>query len=208
MTAALRRDDIEAGAAYSYQVGSYQVNSYQEGAIARSADRMPDVSLPQVPLAHQQRVSARSQLAVVAPETSPPSVQPTVKPKVRPFPKQTATPSWLHVLIIAQRGTFALTSVLIAVVLSLYGWTVISQQRWTSAYGRLQDLQRYERELMSAIGTLKHDLLEEASQPGSGLNQMTPTDILEVPAAPHRPLMPSEPAPAPQPWDRQRVVGY
>ncbi|MEB3358702.1 MAG: hypothetical protein VKK04_18390 [Synechococcales bacterium] len=195
MTAALRRDDFEERAVPSYQVG----------AIARTSDPLSTISLPQMPAASRRPAgSPVSQLAVVAPEPS----RPVSKPVVRSFPKHAAAPSWLPLLIGVQRGTFALTTVLVAAVLALYGWTVVSQQRWASTFERLKHLQQFERELMSAIGTLKHDLTEGAAQPEAGMAPMTPTDTLEVPAAPARPLMPSEPESAPRPWERQRPVGY
>lgn len=133
-----------------------------------------------------------AQLPTVAPLTR----QPTEA--VKAFPRPQSIPTWLRMLVIAQRGSLVITFVLASTVLAIYSWAVYSQQQWSRQYQRYETLQRHERELTATNEALKDHLAQQAESAGSGLvlPNASNTVFLE-PATPRFNTIPTQPiAPA------------
>jgi hypothetical protein len=86
-----------------------------------------------------------------------------------------STPLWLLRLCHLQHRFSAIAWLLVATTLGVYSWTVYSQLKWSQAYGRLESLQLYERQLMSTNEAIKNKLALQAQQPDSGLVPPHPT---------------------------------
>ena len=85
------------------------------------------------------------------------------------LPSAKLTPLWVLRLCSLQRYSFAVTFLLMVGMLSIYAWTVYSQQKWAQAHRQLETLQRNERQLTTTNEVLKNQLAQEAEQPGTGL---------------------------------------
>ena len=96
--------------------------------------------------------------------------RPTLKGQTVPLlPSAKLTPLWLLRLCSLQRYSFIVTFLLMVGMLSIYAWTVYSQQKWTQAHRQLETLQRNERQLTTTNEVLKNQLAQEAEQPATGL---------------------------------------
>ncbi len=87
-------------------------------------------------------------------------------------------PSWLLPLHLWQRRFGIATYILIAGMLAVYGSTVYSQQKWSQEYRKLENLQRYERELTTKNEVLKNHLAKEAEQSATNLVAPNPADAI------------------------------
>lgn len=128
-------------------------------------------------------------------------------PVVRKLPQAKPLPGWLKLLIAAQRSSSVLTLCLVGSVLAVYGWTVYSQQLWSTNYQRLETLQRNERQLTAANEVLKNQIAQQAESPNSGLVIPRPDQTIFLQPAPLRDPVaaPASPAPDLQPV---RPLGY
>lgn len=100
-----------------------------------------------------------------------------IKPRQQPAPislKSRPVPSWLFPLRSLQRRFGIATYMLIAGMLVAYGSTVYLQQKWSQEYRKLENLQRYERQLTTTNEALKNQLASEAEQPDAGLISPNP----------------------------------
>lgn len=124
-------------------------------------------------------VSTTKRLSVVAPKESDQTV------KAPPF--QRSMPLWVRSLLNLHRSSSVLTFLLVGACLSVYGWTVYSQQMWSFEERKLETLRRQEQQLAAANEILKHQMAQEAELPGTGLVAPDPSAILFLEPAPQRP---------------------
>lgn len=96
------------------------------------------------------------------------------------------TPAWLSPLLFLQRSSDILTFVLVASTLTLYAWTVYTQQQWTQEYRKLENLQRDERYLTTTNEVIKNQLAQQAEKPSTGLVAPTPAKTIFLQPAPQR----------------------
>jgi hypothetical protein len=73
---------------------------------------------------------------------------------------------------------------LVTVTLVIYGWTVYSQQLWSQAYRKLQNLQHHERQLATTNEILKEKMAQEAQRPVAGLVSPSPKGTIFLNPAP------------------------
>jgi len=78
-------------------------------------------------------------------------------------------PLWLLRLVALNKYSSALSVLVVAITLIIYGWTVYSQELWSHTYRRLQSLQRQERQLMTTNATLTSKMADEAELPTAEL---------------------------------------
>ncbi|MFH7026921.1 MAG: hypothetical protein ACHBN1_16295 [Heteroscytonema crispum UTEX LB 1556] len=101
------------------------------------------------------------------------------------MPNSDSAPVWLLRLHILHRYSSIVAFLLVAAMLVTYGWTVYSQQLWSQAYRRLQNLQRHERQLTTTNEVIKNKMAVEAERPGAGLVSPTPAGAIFLRPAPH-----------------------
>jgi hypothetical protein len=119
-------------------------------------------------------------------------------------PKLLALP-WLRYLLVIQRGTSVLCFLLVVALLSVYTWTVYTQQLWTREYRKLESLQRQERQMTAANEVLKNSLADSAERPESGLLPTSVGNSIFVNPAPQRRLIPAKTVEVPEP---KKPLGY
>ena len=73
-------------------------------------------------------------------------------------------------------------------MLSVYGWTVYSQQKWSQAYSKLENLQLYERQLMRTNEVIKDNLAQQAGHPDMGLVPPNPATAIVLQPATGNPM--------------------
>lgn len=96
--------------------------------------------------------------------------------------------SWLKLLMVIQRGSTPITLILGTVLLGVYGWSVYSQRSWSQAYNRLNQLQRDERQLMTANETRKFQVTEQAEMTRNQFVPQAPANTIFLkPASPRAP---------------------
>ncbi len=149
-----------------------------------------------------------SQRSTVVPLQSPGQSSRGNSSVVKVLPTAKPLPFWVKSLIVVQRGTAVLSLVLVLSGLAVYGWTVYTQQRWGHAYGRLERLQKRERQLLAANEVLKNQIAKQAEAPGAGLVLPNPDDTIFLSPAPLRPTVkPEVDSPSPEPIPA-RPLGY
>ena len=133
----------------------------------------------------QQQISA----IAASPGNAPRSIgtPPRTQPIVRSLPNRQVLPAWLKWLVVAHRTSSVVTCGLVAAALTIYGWTVQTQQVWGRDYQRLEKLQQQERQLVTASEVLKHQLALQAEDPTAELTQSTPENAIFLEPAPPRP---------------------
>lgn len=125
----------------------------------------------------------------VASKSKPKKLPSLNKPKGQTVPipiRAGSAPLWLLRLCYLQRRSCVVTCVLVAAMLTVYAWTVYSQQRWSQAYRKLETLQRQERQLTTTSEVLKNEMALEAEQPAMGLMPSAPASTFFVVPAPQR----------------------
>jgi hypothetical protein len=175
--------------------GSTRASAHRP-AITRSGQLAPFATPARSPW-EPQRIAQFPSRAPLAPQTA----------AVRTLPKPAPTSIWMKRLVSLQRGSTALSFVLVSAVLGVYSWTVYSQHVWSQEYQRLEQLQENERKLITSNEMLKSEMAQQAEQPGAGL--IPPTldqSIFLDPAPPRPPALAVQPAPS-APVSRQ-PVGY
>ncbi len=96
------------------------------------------------------------------------------------------TPSWLSSLVFLRRSSDIVTFLLVAATLTIYSWTVYTQQQWAQEYRELEKLQRTERNLTTANAVMKDQLAQQAEKPATGLVNPTQANAIFLPPAPQR----------------------
>jgi hypothetical protein len=99
---------------------------------------------------------------------------------------QRPTPIWLSSLLLLKRSSDVITFLLVAATLTVYSWTVYTQQQWSREYRKLDNLQRNERQLTTANAVFKDQLAQQAESPSTGLVTPTPANTIFLPPAPQR----------------------
>ncbi|MDJ0737212.1 MAG: hypothetical protein QNJ47_24630 [Nostocaceae cyanobacterium] len=92
-----------------------------------------------------------------------------------------STPLWLLRLQAFHRNSSIITFLLVVAMLVVYGWTVYSQQLWSQAYRKMQNLQRQERQLTTTNSVLRNKMAQEAEKPSAGLVPPTPEKTIFLP---------------------------
>ncbi|WP_017715120.1 hypothetical protein [Kamptonema formosum] len=110
----------------------------------------------------------------------------TASQTVKVLPAPATLPLWLRALLGVQRASSVLTLLLVVACLSVYGWTVCSQQMMRQQSRKLETLRRQEGQLAVANETLKNQLAKQAEHPGSGLVSPTPDRMIFLNPAPPR----------------------
>ncbi|WP_427159962.1 hypothetical protein ACQFX9_29000 [Aliinostoc sp. HNIBRCY26] len=91
-------------------------------------------------------------------------------------PNAQVMPLWLLRLNALHRHSSIIAFLLVSSVLAVYGWTVYAQELWGQNYRRLQNLQRYERQMTTTNATLKNKMAEEAEKSSTGLVSPSPAN--------------------------------
>jgi Fe-S cluster biosynthesis and repair protein YggX len=107
------------------------------------------------------------------------------RPTSLPLP-QRLTPIWLSSLIFLKRSSDVVTFLLVAATLTVYSWTVYTQQQWAQEYRKLETLQRNERHLTMANEGIKDQLAQQAEKPATGLVTPSQANTIFLPPAPQR----------------------
>ncbi len=92
--------------------------------------------------------------------------------------KTQQAPEWFRRLSNVQRRFGATTFLLVGGMLLVYGATVYAQQKWSQEYHKLENLQRYERRLITTNEMLKNQMATEAEIPATGLVSPNPATAI------------------------------
>lgn len=103
------------------------------------------------------------------------------------LPRSKSEPYWLLRLCVLQRQVAVVTFVLVAAMLTIYGCTVYSEQKWNQTYRKLVTLLRHERQLTTTNEVLKNQMAVQAEQPGTELVQSNPSEVLFLQPLPQPP---------------------
>jgi hypothetical protein len=109
------------------------------------------------------------------------------QPVVTRLPRTQKAPIWVRSLLKLHQGSMIVTFLLISAALSVYGWTVYSQQLWSQQYQKLVTLQRTERGMTAYGEVMKNNLAQQAQQAGTELIAQTPSNTIFLQPAPPRP---------------------
>lgn len=107
--------------------------------------------------------------------------------------KARSRPLWLLRLCYLQRHSYVVTCALVTAMLTVYAWTIYSQQRWSQAYRTLENLQRQERQLVTINEVLKNEMALSAEQPAMGLKPPDPALTIFLQPAPQGSVRAAEP---------------
>ncbi|MGF1513469.1 MAG: hypothetical protein ACFB5Z_07215 [Elainellaceae cyanobacterium] len=189
---------------------------------------MPNRPIPQYAIAQRRPRSRRSQSAppspsalqvrgavalAPVPQLHRPSAAAASPPIAARSPVATFTgrrrryPKGLQALILAQRSSFICASAITAIALTLYGWTVYSQQRWSNLYSRSELLQLQEQQLRTATGAFEAQILQP-SEAASELQPLKPEDVVELSPTAPRPALAEPAAPQAFDWTVPQPIGY
>ncbi len=114
---------------------------------------------------------------------------PKAKNQTVQFPQRSRSlPLWLIRISHLQQRFCAVSWLLVIAMLTVYGWTVYSQQKWSQAYSKLENLQLYERQLMRTNEVIKDDLAQQAGHPDMGLVLPNPADAIVLQPVTRHPM--------------------
>lgn len=175
----------------------------------------------QPPNLPQRPQSRRSSLHLVSQHPTPvtpisPDVQRNRQTSSKPpqndlkaIAKTKPTPQRQPTLVRLESAAAILAILLGAAVLSVYGLTVYQSQKWSREYSRLQQLQRYERQLAIAAEMLKNEMAQQAENPAVGLIPRNPDNTIFLVPAPERDLSAITPVPVvPTEPEARTPLGY
>lgn len=131
-------------------------------------------------------------------QSSSPPPEPTV---IKTLPKPQRQPLWLSSMMVLQKVSSVVTSVMIGSTLTLYGLMVYGESSWTQEYPRLEKLRATEQQLQAAQELLKNQIALEADGPKTGLVVPQPSDMIYIEPSAPRPEI--SPAPTTPPLDLQ-----
>ncbi len=97
--------------------------------------------------------------------------------KVQSLPSPRVSPVWRSLQIL-ERLLFVCTLGLGTTTISLYSLTVQAQQEWMQEYNHLQNLERYERQLITASEILKNRMAKQAETTATGLVPQNPNTTI------------------------------
>ncbi len=125
--------------------------------------------------------------------------QVVIKQNGQPEPisfKTQRDPEWFRRLSNLQHRFGAATFVLVGGMLLVYGATVYTQQKWSQEYRKLGNLQRHERQLVTANESLKNQMATEAETPATGLVPPNPAEAIILQPTTQKATLPqAKPAP-------------
>ncbi len=124
------------------------------------------------------------------------AVPPKSDPTVKELPNPGSLSQWMRSLQDLKQGSQVVTSILVGACLSVYGWTVYSQQMWNQQFRTLETLRRAEQQLAVTNEILKHQMAQEAERPGTGLVPPDPAQMIFLEPAPPRYVPPTPPRPS------------
>ncbi|MBD2606116.1 hypothetical protein H6G81_16680 [Scytonema hofmannii FACHB-248] len=105
--------------------------------------------------------------------------------RVPVMPNSESPPLWLLRLHTIHRNSSIAAFLLVAATLVVYGWTVYSQELWSQAYQKLQNLQRQDRQLTTTNEVLQNKMAVEGEKPSTGLVAPTPARAIFINPASH-----------------------
>lgn len=105
--------------------------------------------------------------------------------RVPVMPNSESAPLWLLRLHLIHRNSSIVAFLLVAAMLVVYGWTVYSQELWSQAYQKLQNLQRQDRQLTTTNEVLQNKMAVEGEKPSAGLVAPTPAGMIFINPASH-----------------------
>jgi len=105
--------------------------------------------------------------------------------RVPVMPNSESPPLWLLRLHTIHRNSSIAAFLLVAATLVVYGWTVYSQELWSQAYHKLQNLQRQDRQLTTTNEVLQNKMAVEGEKPSTGLVAPTPARAIFINPASH-----------------------
>lgn len=175
-------------------------NEYQRSSTAHNVIPLREVDAnPAEPQARPSSSSSRS--------TALRSVPKPASGTVQPLPQSPTLPLWLQILIYTQKGSSVLMISSVAVMLSVYGWTVHIQDSWGQEYHKLQTLLRQERQLTTSNEALRQTIAETAEDPSTQMALPAPSQMLFLkPASAREPLAVETQAPVERP--KNAPIGY
>jgi hypothetical protein len=144
---------------------------------------------------HKRQLPSRARaVAAVNPKGKPLATsakglasRPKPSGKTVPMPSSESVPWWLRSLCTLERRCSSVTILLMVTTLTVYGWTVYSQQMWSKAYRKLGTLQRDERQLTTTNEVLKNKMALQGEEQGTGLVPPNPTTTIFLTPASGRP---------------------
>jgi hypothetical protein len=83
-----------------------------------------------------------------------------------------------------QQASVIATFALAGSALTVYGWTVYSQQVWGKEYQHLETLRRNERQLTTNKEMLKDQIAKQGNRPGAALAPQSPDKLIFLTPAP------------------------
>ena len=121
-------------------------------------------------------------------------------------------PLWLRSLMGVQMASSIVTILLAGSSLTIYGWTIYGQAKWTEEYQQLQQMRRKEQQISVAKEKKKNQIAEQASTPDTGLVSQESVKRIFLQPAPPRPA-PNAPRPYLEPGSGHKYlittpVGY
>ncbi|MDF0553978.1 hypothetical protein [Kamptonema sp. UHCC 0994] len=138
------------------------------------------------PIGRARRKNVSPQPASISVPTIGRGATPTKVAAVKILPNRQLKPVWLRSLLSIQRTSSVITFLLLSCTLTVYGWTVYGQQRWSEEYQKLETLRRSEQQLSAASVVLKHQIATAAENPETGLAPQQPQDMIFLEPAPER----------------------
>lgn len=132
-----------------------------------------------------RRPTPRSRATHLSPVARMPS-KTTGQKVARITPTPHLTPLWLQMLLTLQRGSDLMTLLLVTATLTIYSWTVYTQQQWAKEYRKLESLQRHERHLTTTNEVIKDQLAQQAENPSAGLVTPSTSNSIFLQPAPQR----------------------
>jgi hypothetical protein len=139
------------------------------------------------PIGRARRTNVSPQAATTSVPTIGRGAVPTKVASVKILPNHQLKPVWLRSLLSLQRTSSAIAFLLLSCTLTVYGWTVYGQQRWSEEYQKLETLRRSEQQLSAASVVLKHQIATAAENPETGLAPQQPEDMIFLEPALERP---------------------
>jgi len=126
---------------------------------------------------------------------------------IKVLPNPQLKPVWLRSLLSLQRTSSVVTFLLLSCTLTVYGWTVYGQQRWSEEFQKLETLRRNEQQLSAASVVLKHQIATSAENPEAGLPPQQPEAMIFLQPAPERRAPQSAPAANQEPLSVPKAFG-
>ncbi|MGB3513329.1 MAG: hypothetical protein WBA93_29760 [Microcoleaceae cyanobacterium] len=114
-------------------------------------------------------------------------------------------PLWLRSLMGIQLTSSIVTILLASSSLTIYGWIIYGQSKWTEEYQTLQQLRRKEQQISVANELLKNQIAEQASTADTGLISKDSVKRIFLQPAPPRPA-PTAPRPYLEPASGQKYL--